>query len=136
MTVSVGNPTLTNRVLLTVPVTVVCAPLADPNLFADEISVSVSQAFARSITTGSNTVGTGAGTPFGNGSAFTCDGVTKNTVLMQVFPDSGTGPFHAGPAIFTVQAFHVSGGCDPVNGCVATGEESAQVGPTSIVIRS
>lgn len=130
MTLSVGSMTLSARVLLTVPVTVVCAPLSDPNTFADDVSVTVQQASGRSIVTGSGEVGGGSGSPFGGGPFLTCDGSTQNTVNVQIVPST---PFHGGPAIVTVSALHASGSCDPF--CQITGSESASLGPTKMNIK-
>jgi hypothetical protein len=132
MTLSVGTPALTSRTLLSVPVTVVCAPLTDPTL-DDTVSVSVQQANGRSVSTGSTTVSGGPFSLSGDNPFLTCDGVTKNVVTVSVLPDSGIGPFHGGGAIFTVQAFHSAGTCSFF--CQATSSESAKVGPTSIGIK-
>jgi hypothetical protein len=130
MTVSVGSSTLTARVLLTVPVVVVCAPLSDPNTFSDDVSVTVQEASGRSINTGMGEVAGGSGSPFGGGGFLTCDGSTHNTVMVNIVPNA---PFHGGPAIFTVSASHTSGSCDPF--CQITGSESASNGPTSMTIK-
>jgi hypothetical protein len=131
MTVSVGTSTLSHRVLLTVPVTVVCDALADPNTYADEVSVSVQQASGRTISSGSASLG--GGHFFGGTELLTCDGATKNRLTISVLPASGSGPFHSGAAIFTISASHESGSCDP--SCVFTGGEDAQIGQASFKIK-
>jgi hypothetical protein len=133
MTVSVGTPTLTSRVLLTVPVTVVCDALPDPNTFSDFIFVSVQQASGRDISSGSGEVSGGLGSMSGGAPFLTCDGATPNVVMVPVLPASASGPFHGGPAIFTVSASHTSGGCNPF--CQITGSESAAISPTSINVK-
>jgi hypothetical protein len=134
MTITVGTPMLTSRLLLTVPVSVVCAPLPDTPI-SDFVSVSVEEAYGRSVSTGSATVGGGPGSVYGGNTFLTCDGVTQNVVMLSVLPDSGSGPFHGGGAIFTVQASHAAGTCEFPGFCQATGSEGAQVGPTSIHIK-
>jgi hypothetical protein len=130
MTVSVGSSTLAARVLLTVPVVVVCDSLSDPNTFSDNVSVTVQQASGRSIVTGTGQVSGGSGSPFGGGPFLTCDGSTQNTVMVHIVPSA---PFHGGPAIFTVSASHITGSCNPF--CQITGGESASLGPTSMNIK-
>lgn len=133
MTITVGAATLTNRILVTVPVTIVCAPLTDPSTALDDVSVSIEQASGRTVSTGSGEV---SGGPFSNsgGQPFlTCDGSTQNIVAVIVLPGSGSGPFHGGPAIFTISATHASGSCTPF--CQETGSESAQFGPASVSIK-
>ena len=132
MTMTVGKPTLAARILVTVRVTIVCAALPDPNTFADDVSVSIEQASGRTISTGSGEVGGGPGSPFGGQPFLTCDGSTQNVVAVKVLPASGSGPFHGGPAIFTITAGHASGSCTPF--CQVTGSESAQFGPASVSI--
>jgi hypothetical protein len=52
--------------------------------------------------------------------------------VVQVLPDSGSGPFHGGSAIFTVQASHAAGTCEFPGFCQTTGVESAQLGPVQV----
>jgi hypothetical protein len=131
---TVGKPTVSARILVTVPVTVVCASLPDPNTALDQVSVSIEQASGRTtVSTGSGSVSGGPFSPSGGQPFLTCDGSTQNIVVVKVLPDSGSGPFHTGLAIFTVNATHVSGSCTPF--CQATGSESAQFGPASVRMR-
>jgi hypothetical protein len=95
MTVTIGSPiTLTDRLLITVPVTVSCpTPLANPVFFGG-ISVSVQQAFGQSVSTG-----------FG-GAALTSCTSSPQTFAILVTPSqfpAPSGPFHGGPAV--VSAF-------------------------------
>ncbi len=106
VTVTVGaTASLTNKVLVTVPVTVVCAPLPnDP--FSDEVSVQVIQASGQDVSRAS-------GSLFGR-SLLTCDGSTPNNVIVSALPDPGSGPFHGGRAIVTAFASHSTGvNCGP-----------------------
>ena len=113
-TISVGSPgTLTNRLLITVSVTIVCDPL--PNT-PDESGavVSLQQAAGRSVNTASGRVDNAFSGP--NAPFLTCDGVTQNTVVIQAVPDSGSGPFHGGPALVSASFFYETGiSCGP--GC-------------------
>jgi hypothetical protein len=131
MTMTVGKPTLAARILVTVRVTIVCAALPDSSI-GDDVSVSIVQASGRTVSTGSGEVGGGPFTVFGGQPFLTCDGSTQNIVAVTVFPASGSGPFHGGPAIFTIRAAHSSGSCTPF--CQETGGESAQFGPASLSI--
>src|SRR6516164_10847585 len=76
MSLTIGKPTVTSRLLVDVPVTIVCAPLSDPTI-SDDVSVSVQQASGRSISTGSASVFAG---PYSmnqsNPPFLTCDGTT------------------------------------------------------------
>jgi len=132
MTITVGKPTLAARILVTVPVTIVCAALPDPSTALDEVSVSIEQASGRTVSTGSGEVSGGPFSPSGGQPFLTCDGSTQNIVAVTVLPASGSGPFHGGPAIFTISATHASGSCTPF--CQETGSESAQFGPASVSI--
>jgi hypothetical protein len=91
-TITVGSVTLTNRVLVTIPVTVVCDPLPGPN-FDTTVEVTVTQASGKAVATGS------AGTEVTPEPLFTCDGVTQNHLVMKVLPSAGSPPFHGGGAI-------------------------------------
>jgi len=134
MTITVGKPTVTARILVTVPVTIVCASLPDPNTAEDDVSVSIEQASGRTtVSTGSGSVDGGPFSPSGGQPFLTCDGSTQNIVVVKVLPDSGSGPFHTGLAIFTINARHVSGSCMP--SCQETGSESARFGPASVRMR-
>jgi hypothetical protein len=129
MTITVGTPTVTNKLLVTVPVQVVCdAQNGDPTEM-DLVHVDLSQANGKTVTTGSGQVAGGPGDFFTNnvGPFLTCDGKTVNNVAVTVL---GNGQYKGGGAIITVNASQSVGtGCS--FGCV-TASESATVGPTGI----
>jgi hypothetical protein len=94
-TITVGSVTLTARVLVMVPVTVVCDPLQATSV--DSIlGVTVTQASGKAVATGETFP---APIPI----QFTCDSVTQNNRVVDVFPNAGSPPFHGGKAV--VQAF-------------------------------
>ena len=96
-TITIGPVTLTDRVLVTVPVTVVCDPLGTvTDQFQNSLSVSVTQASGQAVATGSLDILTVSPQLI-----FTCDGVTQNHVVADVFPAAGSPPFHGGPAIIS-----------------------------------
>ncbi len=102
-TITIGTVTLTNRVLVEVPVTVVCDPV--PDATQSFLGVLVRQASGRAVATG-----TAFETTFGTEPLlFTCDGVTQNHLVADVLPDPGSPPFHGGGAIalasFSVGSF-------------------------------
>jgi hypothetical protein len=134
MTVTVERPSLTARVLVTVPVDVVCDPLSGDTVLSDSVQVTLRQAAGRSVSTGSGTVAGGAFSPFGGNAFLTCDGTTHNHVIVNVLPDAGSGPFHGGQAIITVSASHAVGTCPFPGFCQSTGSEGATVGPTAVGI--
>jgi hypothetical protein len=117
-TITLGTVTLTNRILVEVPVTVVCDPV--PDAVESELSVSVSQASGQAVATGSAFSET-----FFGPILFTCDSITENHFVIDVLPDPGSPPFHGGGAIvrasFFVSSFSVS--------------ESGSTGFTSVIIR-
>jgi hypothetical protein len=132
ITLTIGKPTLTDRLLVAVPVTVVCAPLPDTTL-VDSVSVTVEQASRRTISSGTGTVMGGPGSFQPSNPPFlTCDGITPNKVSVSFLPTQGSGPFNVGKAIITVSAVHSAGSCSFPGFCQATGSESVQVGPTSV----
>jgi hypothetical protein len=105
-TITVGsNATLSHRLLISVPVTVVCDPLTDSFIDAS-VTVNVQQANGRQIATAS-------GTAFGDSTFLTCDGVTQNQVVVQVTPNPSGPPFHGGAA-FVTASFLVEYGINPV----------------------
>lgn len=112
-TITVGSTaTLTSRLLISVPVTVVCDPLTDSFIDAS-VSVNVQQANGRQIANASGTV---LATEFSGATNFlTCDGVTQNNVVVQATPNPGSPPFHGGPALvtasFTVEYGIIFPGC-------------------------
>jgi len=106
VTVSVGSPIqVTNRVMVSVPVKVVCDPLAG-DTFVDRVYVQVQQANGRDVSSGSASFEAGPGSPFKGAPFLTCDGSTVNTVTVNVV---GNGPFHGGGAIVTAAATHTVG---------------------------
>jgi hypothetical protein len=133
VTIGTGTVTVSARILVTIPVKVVCAPLTDTAI-ADSVNVSIEQA------SGKTTVSTGSGLVAGGPSSFepqdplflNCDGTTKNTVKVSVLPGQGSGPFHAGAAIITINVSHTAGTCPSPGFCQATGSESAQLGPVAV----
>jgi hypothetical protein len=130
-TVTVGSGTLTGRILITVPVTVVCDPL--PGNYVDtNIGVTVQQANGKQVATASGGQFTVLPTP----SPLTCDGVTPNTVEIQARPDGGI-PFHGGTAFVTATftydtGYLVGGGC---NCWQVTNSESGSSPITKVSLR-
>ena len=113
ITATPGEPiTLQDRVVVNVPVTVVCDSLGLTDAIGDFVSVTVQQASGRDITTGTGSLGAAFSFP-GAPSFFTCDG-TGHTFVVPVLPDAGEGPFHGGPAVITGVFAHHSEG----SGCV------------------
>jgi hypothetical protein len=100
-TISVGSTgALTSRILIEIPVTVVCDPL--PNSFVDDsVSITVEQANGKQVSTASGTVGSfEPAAP-----TLICDGVTQNTMMVPATPNPGSGPFHGGSAVVTIASF-------------------------------
>ena len=99
-TITVGpTGTVTNRILVSVSVTIVCDPLPDTPVFSSA-SATVQQANGKQISTGTG----GANTFSGPAAPFlTCDGVTANTAVVQILPDPGSGPFKGGGAVVTAR---------------------------------
>jgi hypothetical protein len=91
-TITVGSVTLTNRVLVMVPITVVCDPLQGPD-FDSTVVVTVTQASGKAVATG-QVINETVPTPL-----FTCDSVTQNHLVIDVLPNPGSPPFHGGKAI-------------------------------------
>src|SRR3954447_8028301 len=86
MELSVGRPTLEARVLVEVPTNVVCQSLGSDTTLVDSVTVRLSQASGRSVSTGSGTVAGGPFSPFGGVGFLTCDGSTQNSVTVSVLP--------------------------------------------------
>ena len=133
MTVTVGaTATLTDRVLIVVPVTVVCAPL--PNTpTSDVVSVQVIQAAGHDVSRGFTQMfgDVSSGTTF-----LTCDGSTPNNLVFSVLPDPGSGPFHGGSAVVTAFASHTTGESCGFPGCFFNFQtESGTSGPVSVKLR-
>src|SRR5690349_4612963 len=72
------------------PVTIVCDPLPGTPVQSN-VTVNLQQANGRQVSSAQGTADTfsGAAAPF-----LTCDGVTQNTVVVQLTPNPGSGPFH------------------------------------------
>ena len=134
ITATPGEPvTLQDRVVVNVPVTVVCDSLGLEEATGDFVSVTVQQASGRDITTGTGGLGAFPDVR----SFFTCDG-TGHTFVVPVLPEADEGPFHGGPAVITsIFAIHSEGsGCDPLGFCSETASESFfDTTPISISIR-
>jgi hypothetical protein len=97
-TITIGSVTLTARVLVAVPVTVVCDPLAGAGVsdqFETDVSAFVTQASGQAVATGQGGITTVSPQPL----LLTCDGVTQNNVVVDVLPLPGSPPFHGGSAI-------------------------------------
>lgn len=104
MTVRVGDPTLIDRVAISVPLAVSCTPF-DPayTYVSDGVSVSVQQASGRDIAFGSGYLSGGV---YGMGQPsllFACDG-TEQTVTVPVSANTAGPPFHGGPAVINASA--------------------------------
>lgn len=100
-TITIGRPvTLTDRILVAVPVTVVC----DPVTGVDEVDVnaSVTQAVGNQVANGQGSQGSEGP---GSSSLLTCDGVTKNHLVIDLLPGTGSPPFRYGRAIAQVSFF-------------------------------
>jgi hypothetical protein len=126
ITATPGAPVkLQDRVVVNVPVTVVCDSLGLTEGIGDFVGLTLQQASGRDITTGTGSLGAPFAFP-GAPAFLTCDG-TGNTVVVPVLPDAGEGPFHGGGAVITsINARHSEGsGCDPSQGfCSETAHES------------
>ena len=134
MRVTVGTPiAVTNRLLVSVPVQVVCDQIGNPGdiTLNDSVTVSVSQANGKSVSSGTATVSAGAFSPQNpNAPGFlTCDGSTANAVTV---PVQGNGPFHGGGAIISVSTFHSVGTCFVPGFCQSDGSESGSTGPMGV----
>lgn len=131
LTASLGTATLTARILIHVPVKVVCASLGGTYVVTDSITVGVQEASGKSVSSGSGQV---VGGSFdGDPALFICDGSTKNVVTVPVLPATGSGPFHKGMAIVTVNISHSTDDCQ-FGGCGGGGSASAVIGPRALKI--
>jgi hypothetical protein len=113
ISVAIGSPiTLTDRLLVAVPVTVTCTtPLTNPVLFGD-VFVTIEQASGRSVSHGG-----------GGANLTSCAPQTFNILVTpDVFP-STSSPFHGGPAIASASAT----ACDTQFTCIG-----GSVGPISV----
>jgi len=131
-TLSTGTPSLTDRTLITLPVTVSCSidPAVANYIFDESISASVQQPSGRSFATGTGVLFGYQANPI-----FLCDGSTK-TVTMAVLANPAGPPFHGGPAILSVGVSVTAGfeafpgcGCGPI-----TFSDSSNVGPQSVTL--
>jgi hypothetical protein len=131
VTVTIGGPIqVTNRLLVSVPVNVVCDPLSGDTVLVDRVSVQLQQANGKTVSQGSASVEGGPFSPFLGSPFLTCDGSTVNTVTVKIV---GSGPFHGGKAIATASATHTVGTCSFF--CSPTDTESGVVGPSGVNVR-
>jgi hypothetical protein len=119
---------LTNRLLVTVPVVIVCDPLPNTPAFS-QVSVSIQQASGQRVNRGFGTVSS-----FGS-SFLTCDGTTTNLVMVQVLPDANSGPFHGGSAFVSASATYSTGESCGVGCFFNTQSESGTSGLLSVRLR-
>jgi hypothetical protein len=131
LTATLGRATLTARLLVNVPVDVVCAPLGGTYVVTDSVMVSVQEASGKTVSSGSGQVA--GGYFYGRPALFTCDGSTTNVVTVPVLPDTGSGAFHKGMAIVTVNVFHSTDNCE-YGGCGGGGSAGAVIGPEALKI--
>jgi len=129
MRMTVGSPTLSGKVLITVPLTITCSPF-DPSLtlISSGAFVSVEQADGQAIAHGFGSVGGSMGA---SQIAYSCDN-TPQSVPVLVQANSSGPPFHGGPASFTISAGAVAGiPCSFYPGCFTNIVfQSASLGPT------
>lgn len=130
MTVSLGEPNLSSRVAISVPVTVSCGPF-DPALthFSSGASVSVEQAAGSRIARGN-------GMTFSSlpDLLFACDSAA-HTFAVNVLADTNGPPFHGGPAVLVATAAAGAGiPCSPDSTTCFFGgtSQTAATGPTTL----
>jgi hypothetical protein len=101
MTIRAGDPELSGRIAISVPIVVSCSPF-DPALthFSGGVTVSVQQAAGRQIASGSGSV---FGSSVTSSLPFTCDG-TEQTVPVTVLANTSGPPFHGGRAVLSASA--------------------------------
>jgi hypothetical protein len=131
MTLSIGKPDLSNRILINVPVTVSCSPFNNPSLtvFSEFVIVNVEQAAGKEIAQG-----TGDAMGLLPTLLFPCDG-SSNTIAVSVIANAATGvPFHGGPAILSAAGRADAGEpCLGPPGCVIGREfQSVTTRPTTL----
>jgi hypothetical protein len=135
MTISLGAPTLSSRVLITEPVTVSCPPF-DPSLtyFQGDVTVTAEQASGREIVSGSGSLAAsliGSSNPL----PFACDG-SQQTLSIPVLANAMGSPFHGGSVVLSASVSAGAGiPCFP--GSITTCFEgfttqSATAGPTPL----
>jgi hypothetical protein len=127
LAVSVGSPSLSARVLVTVPVTVSCSPF-DPSLtvFSESIGATVEQASGRAIARGSSQRFAFTPAPL----LFACDGSTT-TIPVEVSADTTGVPFHGGNAIVSASASASAGTCFGTV-CFGNTSQFGSAGPVSV----
>jgi hypothetical protein len=133
MSISLGAPTLSSRVLITEPVTVSCSPF-DPSLtyFQGEVTVSAEQASGHGIVSGSGSL---AASLIGSSSPlpFACDG-SQQTLSIPVLANNNGGPFHGGSVVLSAWVSAGAGiPCFPgsITTCIeGMTFQSATAGPT------
>jgi hypothetical protein len=127
---------VTNRLLVSVPVQVVCDEIGNPGdiTLGDTVSVTVSQANGKSVSSGTGSVSAGPTSMYNPGSPgfLTCDGSTVNTVTV---PVQGTGPFHGGGAVVSVSTYHSVGTCYFPGYCPPTAYEQGSIGPIAVSLK-
>jgi hypothetical protein len=107
-TITVGPvASLTAKVAIAVPVTIVCDPLTGPGS-ASTFNVQIKQANGKQISSASGTLWAYPG----DANMLICDGSTQNNVVVQALPDQGSGPFRNGAAYVTA-SFTYQGGAWP-----------------------
>jgi hypothetical protein len=125
LTVSVGNATLSQRVVVNVPVTLTCtlnpgAP-ADFPQFGTSLQVSIVQAIRKNSTMGS---------AFASG--FACDGV-PHTLAMQVIAEPASGGLHFAKGVAAVNVSASASGFDANTGIY--GSDSVSTGWQTLRIK-
>jgi hypothetical protein len=126
-TITVGPvASLTAKIAISVPVTIVCDPTTDPGV-QSTVVVQIKQAIGKQISTASGQLW--ATTT--SGTMLTCDGSTQNNVVVVALPDQGSNPFKNGAAYVTA-SFSYTGGIDYGNYVIMTGSQS---GSTSGAIK-
>jgi hypothetical protein len=134
VTVAIGAPIeVTNRLLVTLPVEVVCAAIGDSSTvpLGDLVYVTVVQAHGKSVSQAQGQLLAGPTTTSSNPNPFlTCDGSTVNEIVLSAV---GTGPFHGGPAVAFAGASHTVGTCNVF--CNQTEFETGSIGPIGVNVK-
>jgi hypothetical protein len=132
MTMSLGSPSLTSKVLINVPLTASCSPF-DPALtpFSSGASVFIEQAVGKSIARGSGFVSSFWPNPV----LLPCDSA-DHTADVAVLADPAGPAFHHGDAVMRASASTSAGQqCAPNFGCFFnTTTQSASLGPIALKI--
>ncbi len=130
MTVTMGTPTVSARLLVTVPVSVVCADIPGGLVTTyDNVTVTISQASSSGVSTATGQLE--GGSFFSTSGLFTCDGTTVNNFTFSLVASS---PFHGGPAVATVTTVH-DVATDPYCLWCAGASESGQLGPIAVTVK-